>query len=142
MSKPQAKPTKTQGSGSSKGHRTSGSHLMLCLGLGAWCLNAASMAHAENREASPKAVMTEAVQAGLYRCHQGAQILVKNIAPDLGSIVVRFKGKEHLLFAIETDTGAVRYQDKRTGMTWIKIPSKSMLLDSKLGRQLANDCKL
>lgn len=85
---------------------------------------------------------TDPVQAGLYRCHQGAQILIKNIAPDFGSIVVQFKGKDHLLFAVDTATGAVRYQDQRSGMTWIKIPSKSMLLDSKLGRQLANDCKL
>jgi hypothetical protein len=85
---------------------------------------------------------TDPVKAGLYRCHQGAQIIVKNIAPDFGSIVVQFKGKDHLLFAVDTATGAVRYQDQRSGMTWIKIPSKSMLLDSKLGRQLANDCKL
>lgn len=85
---------------------------------------------------------TDPVQAGLYRCHQSAQIIVKNIAPDFGSIVVQFKGKDHLLFAVDTATGAVRYQDQRSGMTWIKIPSKSMLLDSKLGRQLANDCKL
>jgi hypothetical protein len=85
---------------------------------------------------------TDAVQAGLYRCHQGAQIIVKNIAPDRGSIVIQFKGKDHLLFAVDTATGAVRYQDNRSGITWIKIPSKSMLLDSKLGLQLANDCKL
>lgn len=91
---------------------------------------------------SPKASITEAVQAGLYRCHQGTQVVVKNIASDLGSIVVRFRGRDHLLFAIDTETGAVRYQDKRSGMTWIKIPSKSMLLDSKLGRPLANDCRL
>ena len=85
---------------------------------------------------------TDPVQAGLYRCHQGAQIIVKNIAPDRGSIVIQFKGKDYLLFAVDTTTGAARYQDNRSGITWIKIPSKSMLLDSKLGRQLANDCKL
>ncbi|MEY3183712.1 MAG: hypothetical protein RLZZ613_400 [Pseudomonadota bacterium] len=85
---------------------------------------------------------TDPVQAGLYRCHQGVQIIVKYIAPDFGSIVVQYKGKDHLLFAVDTATGAVRYQDQRSGITWIKIPSKSMLLDSKLGRQLANDCKL
>jgi hypothetical protein len=56
--------------------------------------------------------------------------------------VIQFKGKDHLLFAVDTATGAVRYQENRSGITWIKIPSKSMLLDSKLGLQLANDCKL
>jgi hypothetical protein len=85
---------------------------------------------------------TDPVQLGLYRCHQGAQIVIKSIAPDQGSIVLQFRGKDHLLFAVDTATGAVRYQDTRSGITWIKIPSKSMLLDSKLGRQLANDCKL
>jgi len=85
---------------------------------------------------------TEAVQSGLYRCHQAAQVMVKSIAPDQSSIVIQFKGKDYLLFAIDTDTGALRYQDPRSGITWIKIPLKSMLLDSRLGRQLANDCRL
>jgi len=84
---------------------------------------------------------TDPVEVGLYRCHQGPQIVIKSIAPDHGSIVLQFKGKDHLLYAVDTTTGAVRYQDSRSGITWIKIPTKSMLLDSRLGRQLANDCK-
>jgi hypothetical protein len=36
----------------------------------------------------------------------------------------------------------VRYEDRRSGLTWIKIPTKSMLLDSRMGEPLANDCML
>lgn len=30
-----------------------------------------------------------------------------------------------------TTTGAERYEDKSTGLVWVNIPAKSMLLDSK-----------
>ena len=42
---------------------------------------------------------------------------------------------------ISTTTGAIRFESKRHGLVWIGIPSKSLLLDSKKGQQLANECK-
>ena len=36
---------------------------------------------------------------------------------------------------------AKRFENKLFGLIWIGIPSKGMLLDSKLNRQLANECK-
>ena len=42
---------------------------------------------------------------------------------------------------VATQTGALRLEDKASGLTWITIPGKSMLLDTKQGRQLANDCR-
>jgi len=35
----------------------------------------------------------------------------------------------------------VRLENKGEGLVWIQIPSKSMLLNSKVGQQLANDCR-
>jgi len=83
---------------------------------------------------------TEPVKAGLYRCHLGDEVHIRNLAPDLGSLVLRFQGRDHLLFAVDTESGALRYEDRRSGWTWIKIPGKSMLLDSRMGEPLANDC--
>jgi len=85
---------------------------------------------------------SEAAQAGTYLCEGGEQLRIGNLAPDLGSLIVRFRGRSTLLFAVDTDSGAVRYEDRRSGLTWIRIPSKSMLLDSRLGEALANDCVL
>ena len=38
--------------------------------------------------------------------------------------------------------GALRFEDKASGLTWITITGKSMLLDTRQGRQLANDCRV
>ena len=42
---------------------------------------------------------------------------------------------------VGTSTGASRFENTTFGLVWIGIPAKSMLLDSKANRQLANECK-
>jgi hypothetical protein len=52
-----------------------------------------------------------------------------------------WKGSTYKMTPVSTSTGALRFEDKGDGLVWIQIPSKSMLLNSKIGQQLANDCK-
>ena len=40
----------------------------------------------------------------------------------------------------ETSTGAVRLHDRKTGMVWIQIPVKSMLMNSRAGRRMVDAC--
>jgi hypothetical protein len=40
----------------------------------------------------------------------------------------------------ETDTGAVRLEDKKSGVVWIQIPAKSMLMNAKIGQRVADGC--
>jgi hypothetical protein len=42
---------------------------------------------------------------------------------------------------VGTTTGALRFENPVFGIIWIGIPSKGILLDSRLNRQLANECK-
>jgi hypothetical protein len=39
-----------------------------------------------------------------------------------------------------TTTGAVRLEDKRAGVVWLQIPSKSMLMNSKIGQRMVDSC--
>ena len=57
-------------------------------------------------------------------------------------IVVNWKGKTYLLLPVSTTTGALRFEDRGSGLVWLQIPSKSMLLNAKTGQQMANDCVL
>ncbi|AIY43208.1 putative signal peptide protein [Collimonas arenae] len=59
-----------------------------------------------------------------------------------GAVSLSWKGRSYPMTAVSTTTGAVRLEDKASGLVWIQIPAKSMLLNSKLGQQLANECKL
>jgi hypothetical protein len=45
------------------------------------------------------------------------------------------------MHAVGARSGALRYEDPQSGLVWLVIATKSMLLDTKHGRQLANECK-
>jgi hypothetical protein len=56
-------------------------------------------------------------------------------------VTLVWKGNSYMMSPVSTSTGAVRLENKGEGLVWIQIPSKSMLLNSKIGQQLANDCR-
>jgi hypothetical protein len=40
-----------------------------------------------------------------------------------------------------SQTGAIMLEDPKAGMKWIQLSNKSMLLNSKLGQRLVDDCQ-
>jgi cytochrome c2 len=42
---------------------------------------------------------------------------------------------------VETTTGAVRLEDTQAGAMWLQLPNKSMLMNSKLGQRMADECQ-
>ncbi|RYE67101.1 MAG: hypothetical protein EOO79_05715 [Oxalobacteraceae bacterium] len=76
-----------------------------------------------------------------YACELNNKITIYTNAQDDGHIALRWKNRLHRLDRIGTTTGALRFENPKFGLIWIGIPSKGMLLDSKLNRQLANECK-
>ncbi len=79
--------------------------------------------------------------AGVYRCELNRSVDVAQVSPDMQSAVLRFDKKEYRMKAVHARSGALRYEDPSSGLVWLVIASKSMLLDTKHGRQLANECK-
>lgn len=76
-----------------------------------------------------------------FQCELGNQLTIYKTGADEKSIALRWKKRLHQLSRVETSTGADRFEDRRNGLVWIGIPAKGMLLDSKKGQQLANECK-
>ncbi|MGV7210014.1 hypothetical protein ACLB1G_19400 [Oxalobacteraceae bacterium A2-2] len=76
-----------------------------------------------------------------FDCELGNKITIYRNANDLEHIALRWKKRLHRLTAVGTTTGALRFENKLYGLIWIGIPAKGMLLDSKLNRQLANECR-
>ena len=76
-----------------------------------------------------------------YACELNNKITIYHNDNDPAHIALRWKKRLHRLDRIGTTTGALRFENVRYGLVWIGIPSKGMLLDSKLNRQLANECK-
>jgi len=76
-----------------------------------------------------------------FDCELGNKITIYQNAGDENFIALRWKKRLHRLKRVGTTTGALRFENKLYGLIWIGIPAKGMLLDSKLNRQLANECK-
>lgn len=76
-----------------------------------------------------------------YACELNNKITIYHNDNDPAHIALRWKKRLHRLARIGTTTGAMRFENVRYGLVWIGIPAKGMLLDSKLNRQLANECK-
>jgi membrane-bound inhibitor of C-type lysozyme len=104
---------------------------------------------APKQRAHPKAVDTaDSPDADIsntitteYNCELGNKITIFHNDSDDTHIALRWKKKIHRLERVGTTTGALRFENTSLGLIWIGIPSKGMLLDSKLNRQLANECK-
>jgi hypothetical protein len=76
-----------------------------------------------------------------YNCELGNKITIYHNEADEANIALRWKKRLHRLTRVGTTTGAKRFENTNFGLIWIGIPSKGMLLDSRLNRQLANECK-
>ncbi len=78
---------------------------------------------------------------GVYRCDLNRSVNVREVSADMSSAVVQFDKKEYRMHAVGARSGALRYEDSQSGLVWLVIATKSMLLDTTHGRQLANECK-
>jgi hypothetical protein len=76
-----------------------------------------------------------------FKCAHGDQITIYENPNDDKQIVMRWKQHAHQMMRVDTTTGANRFENQKDGLVWIGIPAKGMLLDSKKGQQLANECK-
>ncbi|SEN30482.1 hypothetical protein SAMN05428959_1011100 [Duganella sp. CF517] len=92
-----------------------------------------------DEEADEPAVTDSAVTE--FDCELGNKITIYANTTDESHIALRWKKRLHRLTRVGTTTGAQRFENKLYGLIWIGIPAKGMLLDSKLNRQLANECR-
>ncbi|MCL4676712.1 MAG: MliC family protein [Pararhodobacter sp.] len=82
-----------------------------------------------------------ALNAGLYKCELNRNVMVRTIAADGASIVLAWGGRDHAFKAVQARTGALRFENADEGLVWLVIVGKAMLLDTRKGKQLANECR-
>lgn len=79
--------------------------------------------------------------SGNFRCELDNRVDVR-MGDGQRHINLGWKGGTYVMLPVSTSTGALRFEDRSSGLVWIQIPSKSFLLNSKSGQQLANECKV
>lgn len=74
-------------------------------------------------------------------CELGNKLTLYRNVDDKDHMALRWNQRVHRMTRVSTTTGANRFENEKFGLIWIGIPAKGMLLDSKRGKQLANECK-
>ena len=81
------------------------------------------------------------VLVGQSKCEFDQAVNVAAVPNQKGWFNVEFKGKSYLMAPEATTTGAVRLEDKKNGVMWLQIGNKSMLMNSKAGQRMVDNCK-
>lgn len=76
-----------------------------------------------------------------FDCELGNKLTIYSDVNDDQQIALHWNKRMHRMTRVSTTTGAQRFENAQNGLVWIGIPAKGMLLDSKKGKQLANECK-
>ena len=104
----------------------------------------------ESAKRAPKAVeqplasqelsIAERVHVGHLPCELGASVQMTADANAPGYFTLQTRGYKYRMRPVATDTGAIRLEDEKAGAVWLQLANKSMLMDQKKGRRLADDC--
>ena len=80
------------------------------------------------------------VNRGDAQCEFNQTVSVRPHTQRAGVFQVSFKNMTYNMVPEPTTTGAVQLEDKRAGVIWLQIPSKSMLMNSKIGQRMVDAC--
>jgi hypothetical protein len=98
------------------------------------------VAHTASDPMSQDLAIAQQIHQGLMPCEMGASVRVQADAAAPGYFHVQGKGFRYRMYPVRTNTGALRLEDKKAGAVWLQLANKSMLMDQKKGRRVADDC--
>lgn len=84
--------------------------------------------------------IAERVYQGQLPCELGASVHLEADASQPGYFFLHGKGFRYRMHPVPTSTGAIRLEDSKAGVVWLQLANKSMLMDQKRGRRVADDC--
>lgn len=82
------------------------------------------------------------VYTGTAACEFNQAVSLTPVDGKPGHFKLGYKKASYTMVPQETSTGAVRLHDAQSGMVWLQIPSKSMLMDAKRGQRVADACMM
>lgn len=80
------------------------------------------------------------VLLGAFPCAGGAKVVVAADPRLADRYHVTLGKKRYHMHPVGTTTGVIRLEDTAEGMVWLQLANKSMLMNSKFGRRMADDC--
>jgi len=88
-----------------------------------------------------RTVVAEQVHTGRMVCELGNSVTVTPDTQAQGSFFVQLRQHRYHMTPVVSATGAIRLEDAQAGAMWLQLPNKSMLMNSKLGQRMADECQ-
>ena len=85
-------------------------------------------------------LLSTQVSVGNIPCELGQSVTLRADADAPGYFHLQLKNQRFHLRPVMSATGALRLGDQARGAVWIQLANKSMLMDQKQGRRLADEC--
>lgn len=80
------------------------------------------------------------VNTGVLPCELSHSVSVQAHPQHAGHFVVASGKQRFAMVPVATNSGAIRLEDAARGAVWLQLANKSMLMDEKRGRRLADAC--
>ena len=80
------------------------------------------------------------VTTGVLPCEMAHTVSVQAHPHHPGHFVLQSGKQRFAMVPVATSTGAIRLEDAERGAVWLQLANKSMLMDHKRGRRLADAC--
>jgi len=85
--------------------------------------------------------VAQSVHVGTLPCELGQTVELVADRAAMGFFDLRIGRAKYRVSPELTTTGAIRLEDKVAGIVWLQLANKSMLMNQKQGRRLADECK-
>jgi hypothetical protein len=81
------------------------------------------------------------VHTGRMACELGVHVSVNADPQKPGEFVLQMQQHTYRMTPVVSSTGAVRLEDAKAGAMWLQLANKSMLMNTKLGQRMADECQ-
>ena len=89
----------------------------------------------------PRQATVEQVHTGRMQCELGVHVNVQADPNTAGGFILHMRSQTYHMTPVVSSTGAVRLEDPKVGAMWLQLANKSMLMNTKLGQRLADECQ-
>lgn len=88
-----------------------------------------------------RTAVAEQVHTGRMVCELGNSVNVTADTQNPGHFHVQMQKHIYHMSPVVSATGAIRLEDSQAGAMWLQLSNKSMLMNSKLGQRMADECQ-
>ncbi len=101
---------------------------------------AAGIAAAEVALDPIELAIAERVHTGVMPCELGASVTLASDPASPGYFTLQGKNFRFRMVPVVSATGAIRLEDQSAGAVWLQLANKSMLMNQKAGKRMADEC--